>query len=208
GPERMFDTAGLQVRSLIEPSIPHLDLPNRPELPVHVQSGILSGSIESFKTALVNNFNLFHPYFCWWPWFWPWFYIVEEVATVTTDCHGRFNFNMLYFLKNHPNVYIWVEVLIGGCWETVYKPWISCFTHWNYACGTDINISVYNPDVKTCFCNDSPTEDDHVWIKWVNSLSVAGIQQTTDPSGHLANAVGLTGYYGYGNISPFGGSFP
>jgi len=208
GPERIFDAAGLQVRSLIEPSVPALRLPNRPELPVNVQSGVLSGSIESFKATLVNNFTLFHPYLCWWPWFWPWFYISEEIATVTTDCNGRFNYNMLYFLKNHPNVYVWVEVLIGGVWVTVYKPWISCFTHWNYACGTDINISVTDPNVKPCFCSDPATEDDHVWIKWVNSLSVAGIQQTTDPSGHLANAVGLTAYGGYGNISPFGDSFP
>ncbi len=126
-----------------------------------------------------------------------------------TDCNGRFDYNLLYFLKNHPNVYVWVEVMIGGVWVTVYKPWISCFTHWNYACGTDINISITNPDVLPCFCGNPTIGDDHVWVKSVSwGTSIRSIQQVETASGHLTNAVGLTAYGGYGNISPFGTSFP
>lgn len=209
GPEETLNFEGAQVRSLALSSVSQTTLPNRPELPVNVQSAVLSGSIESFRSTLLNNFTVFHPYLCWWPWFWPWFYQCDEIATVTTDCNGRFNYNMLYFLKNHPNVYVWVEVLIGGVWVTVYRPWISCFTHWNYACGTDINISVTNPDVLPCFCNNPTIEDNHVWVKTVNwGTSIRSIQQFATSSGHLANAVGLTAYGGYGNISPFGSDFP
>jgi hypothetical protein len=183
-------------------------LPVRPTLPENIQNSILSGSIESFSKTIANNFNLFHPYLCWWPWFWPYFYKSDPIATVVTDCHGRFNYKMLYFLANHPNVYVWVEVLINGVWTTVYKPAISCHTYWNYACGTDINIAVTNPAVRPCFC-DSPTiEANYVWVKSVSrGVSIRSIQQQTTASGHLANAVGLTAYGNSGNISPFGGGF-
>lgn len=183
-------------------------LPIRPTLPENIQNSILSGSIESFSKTIANNFNLFHPYLCWWPWFWPYFYKSDPIATAVTDCHGRFNYNMFYFKANHPNVYVWVEVLINGVWVTVYKPAISCHTYWNYACGTDINVSVTNPAVTPCFC-DSPTiEANYVWVKSVNrGVTVRSIQQQTTASGHLDNAVGLTAYGNKGNISPFGGGF-
>jgi hypothetical protein len=204
-----FSRAFQQTTNLVETRSAQLDLPELPELPQNVQNSILSGSAETFRATLASNFQLFHPFLCRWPWFWPWFYICDEIATVTTDCNGRFDYNIIYFLKNHPNVYVWVEVLIGGVWTTVYKPWISCYTHWNYACGTDINITITNPDVLPCFCGGSTVEDDHVWIKTVGSgTSVRSIQQVQTASGHLSNAVGLTAYGGYGNISPFASSFP
>jgi hypothetical protein len=40
-----------------------------------------------------------------------------------------------------------------------------------------------------------------------NGVSIRNIQQNTNPSGHLANAVGLTNYAGV-NVSPFGSFFP
>jgi hypothetical protein len=86
---------------------------------------------------------------------------------------------------------------------------VSCYTYWNYACGTDINISITNPDVAPCSCNDPQIDDDHVWIRDVNyGTSIRSIQQFETASGHLTNAVGLTAYGGLGNISPFGSSFP
>ncbi|MET3980391.1 hypothetical protein ABIB62_002993 [Mucilaginibacter sp. UYP25] len=183
-------------------------LPIRPTLPENIQNAILSGSMESFNKTIANNFNLFHPYLCWWPWFWPYFYKSTPIATVVTDCHGRFNYNMFYFKANHPNVYVWVEVLINGVWVTVYKPAISCHTYWNYACGTDINVSVTNPAVRPCFCDSPAIEANYVWVKSVNrGVSVRSIQQQETASGHLDNAVGLTAYSNKGNISPFGGGF-
>ncbi|HTI59917.1 hypothetical protein [Mucilaginibacter sp.] len=211
GPERTINLGRLATAAapLAQARALAAELPTRPELPSHVQNSVLTGSLESFRASIVNNFGLYHPYLCWWPWFWPWFYECEEIATVTTDCNGRFDYNMLYFLNNHPNVYVWVEVLINGCWVTVYRPWISCNTYWNYACGTDINISVTNPDILPCTCHGDSIDDDHVWIENVNyGTSIRHIQQSATPSGHLANAVGLTAYGGYGNISPFAKSFP
>ena len=206
-----FGTAANQFAALAAPAAVNAQLPDRPALPENVQRAILTGNLQSFRTTLVNNFELFHPYFCWWPWFWPWFYDFDEVATVITDCNGAFNYNMLYFLKNHPNVYIWVEAYISGVLTTIYNPWISCNTYWNYACGTNINITVTDPGILPCFCENSggaEAEGSFVWIEDVNGgVSVRGIQQFETPSGHLANAVGLTAYGTYGNISPFAAGF-
>jgi len=211
GPELRFNAASFSRQASVLPEMMSLkgELPERPEFPAHVKNAILSGPVAGFRNIIANNFNLFHPYLCWWPWFWPWFYDCDEVATVTTGCNGRFDCNLLYFLNNHPNVYIWIEQTINGSLKTIYNPWISCHTYWNYSCGTDININITDPDVLPCFCDTPTIEPEYVWIKNVNfGRSIRGIQQSETASGHLANAVGLTSYGAYGNISPFGSSFP
>ncbi|WP_431496738.1 hypothetical protein [Flavobacterium sp.] len=179
-----------------------------PAFPLQVQNAILSDSITVFSDTLKNNFTLFHPYLCLWPWYWPWFYKTDPIATVSTDCNGQFDYKMLYLLLgDHPDIYIWVEVLIDGQWVTVYRPRVACNTHWNYACGSNINIRITDPQVTPCVCDPLPGAI--VWMKRVNSgVSIRRIQQNENPSGHLANAVGLTAFATTNTVSPFGSSFP
>lgn len=179
-----------------------------PVLPANIQNVILSNSISSFSEVLKNNFNLFHPYLCLWPWYWPWFYKCDPIATVITDCNGKFDYRMLqWLLGDHPDIYIWVEVLVDGQWVTVYNPRVACNTRWNYSCGTDINIRLTDPRIKPCECD--PLVGSIVWMKNVNSgVSIRNIQQNTNPSGHLANAIGLTSFATVDKVSPFGNSFP
>lgn len=179
-----------------------------PAFPAHVQNAILSDSVSSFSDVLKGNFNLFHPYLCLWPWYWPWFYRCDPITTVITDCNGKFDHKMLYWLfGDHPDIYIWVEVLVNGQWVTVYKPRVACNTRWNYSCGTDINIRLTDPRIKPCECE--PLYGPIVWMKSVNNgVSIRNIQQNTNPSGHLANAIGLTSFATADKVSPFGGSFP
>ncbi|TGD56560.1 Ig-like domain-containing protein [Flavobacterium humi] len=179
-----------------------------PVFPLQVQNAILSDSISVFSDSLRNNFTLFHPYLCLWPWYWPWFYKTDPIATVTTDCNGQFDYKMLlYLLGDHPDIYIWVETLIDGQWVTVYRPRIACNTFWNYSCGSNINIRITDPRVTPCVCDPLPGAI--VWMKRVNSgVSIRNIQQNENASGHLANAVGLTNFASSNKTSPFGSSFP
>jgi len=65
---------------------------------------------------------------------------------VYTDCNGHFDGWLVSVgTPTDENVYIWVEASIGGTWVTVYKPPFPCNTYWNYACGTEINITLNNP---------------------------------------------------------------
>ncbi len=182
--------------------------PTTKSLPISVESGLLSTSLPVVRETIFNNFSLFHPWICLWPWYWPYFYHCDEIAVVNTDCNGRFDHNMIYWLTgDHPDIYIWVEVFDGTNWITVYRPYVACHTYWNYACNTDINIRVTDPRVKPCVCD--PLEGPIVWMKRINSgASIRRVQQNESASGHLSNAVGLTSFVTGDNVSPFGAAFP
>ena len=169
---------------------------------------LTNNSAANIRKLMLNNFQAFLPYLCLFPRRWPFLYHCDEIATVQTDCYGRFE-HLYFYLDSgdQPDIYIWIEANINGSWETVYKPAKACGTHWNYQCGTEINISIHDNRVQPCEC--APLPGQVVWMKRVNNgVSIRNIQQNTAASAHIANAVGLTqndqGHY----VSPFGNSFP
>lgn len=170
--------------------------------------GLANNSAGNVRQLLIDNFRALLPYLCLFPRRWPFLYRCDEIATVQTDCYGRFEH--LYFYLNsgdQPDIYIWIEANINGSWETVYQPSKACGTYWNYHCGTDINISLNDARVQPCEC--APLPGQVVWMKRVNTgISIRNIQQNTAGSAHIANAIGLTqndqGHF----VSPFGNAFP
>ncbi len=182
-----------------------------PVLPDNVKSGIMSSSVSVAQNTILNNISLLHPYICMWPVFWPWIYRSDEIAVVTTDCQGKFDYNYFYFENgDKPDIYIWVEVNIDGEWITVYKPNLPCGTYWDYACGTDINLRLTDSRIRPCVCD--PLPGNMIWMKNVNTgTSIRAIQQNSAASGNQANAVGLNNYV-YGGVnykmSPFASTFP
>ncbi len=137
---------------------------------------LLSKNVLTIKNALLNSFEVFHPYFCNWPWIWPWLYRCDEIKTVYTDFNGRFDTNITYWAGgDKPDVYFWVEYLIDGVWTTVYRPAIPCFTYWDYACGTPITINVTDNRVQAG-CNEI-IPGEQVWIRAVGSTSIRNIKQ-------------------------------
>jgi hypothetical protein len=176
-----------------------------PVLPEKVQRAIISDSLTAIKSSILEHYHDLHPYFCLWSWCWPWFYRCTEIGVTKSDCNGHFDFS--YWDFGQKNIYVWVEVLIDGNWVTVYKPFKPCNTYWNYSCGTDINIRITDPRVRQCSCDI--LAGDFIWMKSINfGKSIRSIQQSHAGSGHLSDAVGLTQFGSYGNISPFGSSFP
>ncbi|AYN67964.1 hypothetical protein D1013_11550 [Euzebyella marina] len=177
------------------------------KLPDDVKLGLLSESSSVVSDTIYKNFHLLHPYLCLWPWFWPYFYRCTEIATVYSDCNGHFDYNYFNF-DNDKDIYVWVEVNIDGQWVTVYRPPMSCYTKWNYNCGSEINIRITDPRVKPCEC--SPIPGAIVWMKRINSgVRLRKVQQNNGSSEHLTNAIGLTDFITAGQkVSPFGGSFP
>lgn len=154
-----------------------------------------SGNLATIRTALVENFALFHPYFCVIPWLWPYFYRCDQVALAYTDQNGAFDTHFWY--KNdgdQPDLYFWVEYLIDGVWTCVYKPSIPCHTYWNYVCGSEVTLRVTDPRVRW-ECNDI-LDGDIVWIKTIGyGASVSRIQQQNALSiiqGVPFNHIGLT----------------
>ncbi len=167
----------------------------RANLQPDLKKQLLSGNVTQIRNSILQNFQLFHPLFCWLPWIWPYFYRCDEIKTVTTDMNGNFDTTIFYWAcGDHPDLYFWVEYYINGVWTTVYKPPIPCNTYWNYACGSNVSITITDPRV-LWGCNNI-VEGDIVWVKTIgHGASVAHIKQTDQFSiiqGKFFNRIGLS----------------
>lgn len=113
-------------------------------------AGLTATSINQVRSALLLNIDSLKYYLCLWPWWW-WRFRSDEVAVVETDAFGRFEALLAHRCNgDQPDLYFWVEYPIGGVWQTVHRPPIACWTHWNYACGSEVTIRVNDPRVPTC----------------------------------------------------------
>lgn len=169
-----------------------------PELSPEIKQQFASGNLNTIRGAIAKNYTLLHPWFCFWPWWWPYFYRCKELAVVETNASGMFEKEILFnCFGDKPDIYIWVEYMINGVWTTVYKPPIPCNTHWNYTCGTDINIHLTHPMVAGDCCCDCELVGGDVWIRSVGHTSVSHINQSSymqSPPGQTEpyNRIGLT----------------
>ncbi|MBC7508086.1 MAG: hypothetical protein H7320_04945 [Ferruginibacter sp.] len=172
-----------------------------PELSLDIRQTLASGNLNQIREIIVKNYVIFHPWFCLWPWWWPYFYRCTERAVVYTDANGRFDTNVSYWcFGDKPDIYIWVEYMINGVWTTVYNPPIPCYTFWDYACGSNINIHVTDPRVPGDCCCNCDLAGELVWVRSIggNGASVVHINQSflisQPPVGQTVpyNRIGLT----------------
>jgi hypothetical protein len=126
------------------------DLPSLEGLGLEQISAFRSTSPLIVRNALIANWKLLLPWFCYWRYWWPWLRC-DEIAVVDTDAYGRFETTIIYNCAgDHPDLYFWVEYDFGSGFETVYRPGLPCNIYWNYACGSEITIRVTDPRVPAC----------------------------------------------------------
>lgn len=158
-----------------------------PALDKRITSALATRNVKLIRSTILDNFQLLHPYFCYYPFFWPWLYRHDEIRTVYTDMNGRFDTTITYLAGNDiPDLYFWVEYLINGVWTTVYKPSVPCNTYWDYKCGTEVVLRVTDERVRWECSETLPGEV--IWLKSVgHSVSVSHIRQD-----HLQQATNNT----------------
>jgi hypothetical protein len=158
-----------------------------------------TNSVGALRQILADNSYefLYHPRFCW-------FYDCVEMRVVETDVDGRFDTRIWEncYNPNH-NYYFWVEYLINGVWETVYRPTYCTGAFWNYACGSEVTISVNDPRVPLG-CRPTVTGGAMEIVSIGNQGFVSSVQQ---PSATPAANDGLLNWnLGDGvTYRPFGG---
>jgi len=146
-------------------------------LPENVYSEILGATTDSINAVVLKYHEILYPYFCRWPFFWDWFYYLSPIATVLTDCNGHFDESVYRIPGIEENIYVWVEANVNGTWVTVYNPPFPCNTHWDYACGSDINISLAVPNIPPCSC-EVEAQEGSVWFTGIGEYGIAlNIQQ-------------------------------
>ncbi|WP_028104491.1 hypothetical protein [Pseudoduganella violaceinigra] len=107
-------------------------------------------STELLRNALVENWKLLLPWFCYWPHWW-WLFRCDEMTVVNTDAHGNFEATLFYRCGgDHPDLYFWVEYDFGSGYEVIYRPSKACHTYWDYQCGSEVTIRITDPRVPGC----------------------------------------------------------
>ncbi|MFD1613869.1 hypothetical protein [Gelatiniphilus marinus] len=201
-PINLFDTTSVESkRKQISSKLP--------DIGDAIKQKLKTGNANIIRETIIENYSLFHPWFCLWPWWWRYFYRCKELAVVKTNAHGRFDASITYnCFGDKPDIYIWVEYFINGEWTTVYRPPIPCNTHWNYKCGTDINIHITDPRVTGECCCDCPIGGELVFIRTISkSTSVSHINQNSylqaPPTQTVPyNRIGLTDASANGDVWP------
>lgn len=183
-----------------------LETVKAPTLPLELRARLESPSAGIVREALAVNWKLILPYLCLWPWWWR--FRCDEVAVRTTDANGRFQAIIPYLCSgDRPDIYFWVEYDLGAGFETVYRPPLACWTYWDYPCGSEVTIRVWDPRVPAC--NDEPDlNGKQVWVVSVGrTVSIGEIY--TDAAGPLEGRVsetidppGLADYAFGGKLEP------
>ena len=131
----------------------------------------------------------------------------QLVATTTTDRCGRFQTYILLSCYESVNLYFAASAEFYGVPFYIYDPApVSCFTNWNYQCGTDVTLytdSIYAPLCSPCAPVDAP--ENYVLFRAIGNVPLSGIYGTSTLLSATSANLGLAAnLYGPGLDSPFG----
>lgn len=132
------------------------------------------GSRLQFQQALIDNAFIIRPLLCRLS---PGLFTKQKVATVTTDECGKFQ--TMFFRgctdTDIPDLYFKGHQRLSGFFDvTIYEPKpVSCYTHWDYACGTEVTLYTSHPLAHTCSpC--PPVIPPGNAVNWVAFLAIGG----------------------------------
>ena len=175
----------------------------------NVHRAALSGNLASLRQSLVTvNEAAVRYIFCL---LFPWLITKRLIGTLSTDRCGQFQGFVFLSCYETPNLYFTASVSFLGIEFSIYNPTpISCYTHWNYQCGTEVTLytsSFFAPLCAPCPPIDAP--ENYVLFRALGNVQLNGIygaspvlSGVTTP-GNIGEVANL---YGTGLDSPFGGT--
>lgn len=110
-----------------------------------------AGSRLQFQQALIDHAFIIRPLLCR---FFPLLVTKQKVATTTTDACGKFQ--TVFFRSCNdtdiPDLYFKARQRLFGFLDvTIYEPKpVSCHTHWDYVCGTEVTLYTKHPLAQIC----------------------------------------------------------
>lgn len=156
-----------------------------------------------FRQTLLAKPKLILPFLCY---YFPRLVTMQKLAEATTDDCGHFTAVFYRGCNNSdkPDLYFKVKQTVPSQGEvTIYeKTPISCYTYWNYQCGTEVTLRSTHPDaIANSSCNDLPAGN-YVVFKTVGITGMHKIYGCGAAGTNSANK-GLVNERNPG--SPFGG---
>ena len=164
-------------------------------------------NVEEFRSALITNAALIRFIFCL---LYPRWVVGTQVATATTDRCGNFEtFIALGCFNPSVNLYFTASVDFFGFAFQIYGPTpISCYTYWNYQCGTKVTLYTDSPLAPCCTpCPPVDAPENYVLFRAIGNVSldsIYGASSTLAGSTTPAN-IGLYADSAFSGIdAPFG----
>lgn len=142
-------------------------------------SKIVNTNTLQFRHLLIDHFQVFRFYLCWYPWiYWLWwpycrFYSLEKLGTATLKPDGSFEETIWVSVcrKDIPDLWFVVRQKINGVDRIIYKRYpIPCNTYWNHPSGKPVHLAVTDPDAVAC--QQPPQTDQPNDALWIVPLAV------------------------------------
>lgn len=130
-----------------------------------------TASIYQFRDVLLKYQDFTRFFLCR---FYPFGLTMDLVVTATTDECGKFRAAFFRGCKNPdtPDLYFKAKQQFGPFTFTIYEPTpVSCYTRWNYTCGTEVNL--YTSSVFAITCSPCPPiEPPEPGMNWVAVMHI------------------------------------
>ncbi len=142
-------------------------------------SKLLNTNTKQFRELLLDKFQSFRFYICWYPWihwyWWPYckWYSLEKIGTAKLNADGSFSRIFLFSSsqKDIPDLWFVVRQNINGVEKVIYRRYpVPCNTYWNHPSGKQVHLVVTDPDAIPC--NTPPETDIITDDPWVIPLAV------------------------------------
>jgi hypothetical protein len=136
-------------------------------------------NVEEFRQALITNASLVRFIICL---LYPTWVTGTLVATATTDRCGDFETWILLSCFNpNVNLYFTASVNFYGFDFQIYGPTpISCFTYWNYQCGTKVTLFTDSPFAPSCTpCPPVDAPENYVLFRAIGNVPLYSIYGTS-----------------------------
>jgi hypothetical protein len=174
-----------------------------------VHRAALSGNLSTLRQSLLTvNEAAIRYIFCL---LFPWWITKRQIGTLTTDRCGNFQGYVFLSCNETPNLYFTASVSFLGIQFSIYDPTpVSCYTHWNYQCGTEVTLytsSAFAPLCAPCPPIDAP--ENYVLFRALGNVQLNGIYGASPVLSGVTNASNIgeaANLYGAGLDSPFGGT--
>ena len=166
------------------------------------------GSTQQLQRAMIEFPLIIRPLLCW---YFPKYVTMQLIKTTTTDECGKFS--TLFFRgcnnSDQPDLYfIAKQRLFGFLNVTIYEPKpVSCYTWWDYKCGTDVNLVTNHAWAQTCSpCPPvvGPNGSDR-WVAFM-SIGVVGLNRIYGTSQDLEASTNSTNLGLRNDNAPWGGT--
>ncbi|MEO8052161.1 MAG: hypothetical protein ABI833_17260 [Acidobacteriota bacterium] len=175
-----------------------------------VHRAALSGDLATLRQSLTTvNEAAIRYIFCL---LFPGFITKRLIATLTTDRCGHFQGNIFLSCHETANLYFTASAnFIFGIQIPIYEPApVSCYTHWNYQCGTEVTLYTSSPFAPLCTpCAPIDAPENYVLFRALGNVQLNGIYGASPVVSGATTAANIgqaANLYGGGYDSPFGGN--